>query len=276
MVSWNVAHRAEPWRELLAGGYDVALLQEAAEPPDDVRPRVHVDSAPWRLGGAGLERAWRSAVVGLSDRVDVRHIVTAPIDHAGPDQLPVSRAGSLGVAEVTVRETGERLFVASLYAAWESPPLSSKTHRWIYGDASCHRLVSDLAALLEDQSSHRIIAAGDLNALRGYGENGSPYWRGRYDTIFQRMEAMGLPCVGPEVAEGETLRAPAPAERPPESRTVPTYRTKGSDPLTATRQLDFVFASRGLAGRVATRALVADEQWGPSDHCRVEIELRPR
>ena len=37
----------------------------------------------------------------------------------------------------------------------------------------------------------------------------------------------------------------------------------------------FAFASSGLAGRVQVRALndPEPERWGPSDHCRVEIEV---
>jgi hypothetical protein len=44
----------------------------------------------------------------------------------------------------------------------------------------------------------------------------------------------------------------------------------------ATRQLDFVFASHALANRVSVRALNNNtDEWGPSDHCRVLIELHP-
>jgi len=37
--------------------------------------------------------------------------------------------------------------------------------------------------------------------------------------------------------------------------------------------LDFVFASERLAERVRVRALNEPEEWGPSDHCRVEVEV---
>ena len=33
VVSWNIAHRHEPWSWLLDMDADVALLQEAGEPP---------------------------------------------------------------------------------------------------------------------------------------------------------------------------------------------------------------------------------------------------
>jgi hypothetical protein len=34
-----------------------------------------------------------------------------------------------------------------------------------------------------------------------------------------------------------------------------------------------VFASVGLAEHVRVRALNEPDHWGPSDHCRVEIEV---
>ncbi len=39
---------------------------------------------------------------------------------------------------------------------------------------------------------------------------------------------------------------PWPDELPPDSKNVPTFRTRINQPETATRQLDFVFASEAL------------------------------
>ena len=36
MIAWNSARRDAPWRFLLDTDADIALLQEATEPPDDV------------------------------------------------------------------------------------------------------------------------------------------------------------------------------------------------------------------------------------------------
>jgi hypothetical protein len=265
LVSWNIAHREEAWRFLTMQGYDLALLQEAASPPSDLELPLVAGDAPWALGGAGIARRWRSAVVGLSDRVEVRHLPVSGIDAADSHTVAVSRAGTLAVAEITVRATGERFHVASMYGAWESP-MGDEERREIYADASVHRLISDLSTLVYRERAHRVIAAGDLNVLRGYGERGSPYWRDRYATVFHRMDAIGLPCVGPELAAGAAPRNPPPDERPSDSRTVPTFRVRIADPSSASRQLDFVFASR---------VLDAADQWGPSDHCRIEIDLEP-
>ena len=54
---------------------------------------------------------------------------------------------------------------------------------------------------------------------------------------------------------------------------MPTYHSSHQTPATATRQLDFVFASKGLADSVRVFALNEPEQWGSSDHCRLEIEI---
>ena len=41
----------------------------------------------------------------------------------------------------------------------------------------------------------------------------------------------------------------------------------------ADRQLDYVFASRGIASDLSVRALNELKQWGPSDHCRITNEI---
>ena len=42
-------------------------------------------------------------------------------------------------------------------------------------------------------------------------------------------------------------------------------------PIAEAGQLDFVFASEGMADSIQVRALNGVEEWGPSDHCRIEI-----
>ncbi len=270
LVAWNIARREEAWRALLDSGADVALLQEATEPPADVARRVDVGPSPWRTAGAGLQRPWRAAVVKLSDRVDVEWLELKPVDEASRQDLMVSRPGTLDAAILTAPDA-EPVIVASMYAAWEQS-YGVLTSGWIYADASAHRLISDLSALVGREAGHRIVVAGDLNILHGYGEQGSPYWASRYDTVFSRMQALGLSFVGPQSPAGRQA-APWPDELPTTSKDVPTYYASHQTPATATRQLDFVFASRGMKEHVCVRALNDPDGWGPSDHCRVEIEV---
>ncbi len=41
----------------------------------------------------------------------------------------------------------------------------------------------------------------------------------------------------------------------------------------ANRQFDYAIASRGFHERVTVRALNRADEWGPSDHCRLMIEV---
>ena len=270
VISWTSARREEAWRLLLDGNADIALLQEAAPPPADVAARLEVDPAPWRTAGAGLNRPWRVAIAKLSHRVEVEWLEAKPLEDARPGELAVSRPGTLAAAKVYV-PNAEPFLVASMYAPWEKPHAGTESS-WIQADGSAHRLISDLSLLIGQQSGHRIVAAGDLNILHGYGEGGSPYWANRYATVFDRMTALGLPFVGPQ-APGGRRAEPWPEELPQDSKNVPTYYTSHQTPVTATRQLDFVFASNSLSERVFVTALNEPDQWGLSDHCRVLIEI---
>jgi hypothetical protein len=272
LLSWNMAHREAHWRDVTADGeVDVALLQEAVPPPAGaVRETVPAQSERWVT--AGGDRRFCAAIARLSDRVNLTPIPTRRLGDAGSDELAVSLPGSLVAAEVT-DASGGKIVVVSIYGAWASP-IPSRQGSWIYADASVHRLISDVSALVASQRGHKIIVAGDLNVLYGHGEGGSDYWRSRYDTVFTRMTAIGLPFVGPQHPHGEQC-SPWPTELPTASKNVPTFRTRKTDPSSATRQLDFVFASTDLVDRLHVRACNTADGWGPSDHCRIEIQVRP-
>jgi len=270
IISWNIARRQEAWRRLLDSDGDIALLQEASEPPRDVACRIDIDPALWWTAGAGLDRPWRAAVVRLSGRVRVQWLTWKPVHEAHPGELAVSRPGTLAAAIVTP-SAGEPVTVASMYAPWEQPYATTGSD-WIYADGSAHRVISDLSALIGMQVGHRILAAGDLNILHGYGDKRNVYWASRYATVFGRMAALGLSFVGPQAPAGRRAD-PWPDELPRSSNNVPTYHTSEQTPASATRQLDFVFASDTLTPRVRVKALNQPDQWGPSDHSRVEIEI---
>lgn len=81
--------------------------------------------------------------------------------------------------------------------------------------------------------------------------------------------------MGPQEPAGRSAN-PWPAELPIDSANVPTYHTRGQTPATATRQLDFVFASAGFSDQVRTCSQNEPDEWGPIDHCRLEIEVERR
>jgi hypothetical protein len=273
LVSWNLHCDRKSFSSLAEDSYryHVALVQEmpALVPPEGVRV-LPGDGNEWRTHG-WEKRAFRTAIVALDPSVRIEPISTHPLGVGGADDLAVSRVGSLTAAKIDLGG-GDIVTVVSVYSAWERP-IPYCDGGWLYADASAHRLISDLSALIDRQRGHRLIIAGDWNVLRGYGEGGSRYWKARYDTVFDRMTAVGVPFVGPYLPD-ERVIEPCPDERPEGNDTVPTYRTRIGDPASATRQLDFVFASVDLHDRLTVVARDAADDWGPSDHCRIEITLR--
>ena len=265
IVCWNIAHKHAAWRFLLGCEADVALLQETVLPPDDVARQVEVDSAPFH--DADGKRLSRAAVVKLSDRVQVEWLEPVPIYEARGGDFVVSQPGAIAAAIISGPDV--RPFVAaSICATYEKPHRSTGKMSWNIVDASVHRIISDLSLLIGKQKGHRIVAAGDLTIWHGFG--GNDYWKRRNDTVFDRMDAIGLPLVGPQHPHGRQAD-PWPTWLPEDSLNVPTHYNIGASPAAATNQLDYVFASQSMADSVEVRALNGVEEWGPSDHCRIEI-----
>ena len=303
VVSWNIDRRHEPWRELLRMDADVALLQEAAPPPEDVvrlrdiglppaedvepldiGPRDAWDSHSWNSDwwhGRGWNKMFDRwpMVVRLSNRVDVEWFKQiSPWGGAETNEIEVSGIGTITAARVTPKDGSTGPFiVASMYARWmKTHPSVKPSWREGIADASVHRIISDLSAFIghENPNRHRILAAGDLNIAHGYGDGGNPaYWEARYRSVFDRMSAIGMEFMGPQVPNGRQAEVKATHE-PEDSRNVVTYHLRNKNPETASNnQLDYVFASRGFHESVKVRALNEVEEWGSSDHCRLLIEV---
>ncbi len=285
VVCWNIAKRRKPWRQLMEMGADVALLQEAGNPPADVAerldtgPREHWDSHVWNSEWwkgrwPNLYERW-AKVVKLSDRVDVEWFKqVSPISVPAADEIAVSGIGTVAAARVVPRDGSTPFIVVSMYARWLSPHATTGS-KWKVGmpDGSAHRILSDLSAFIGDfdPSTHRILAAGDLNMVYGGPYTGPPE-ADRERTVFDRMAVLGLEFLGPEYPNGRQAE-PTPEWLPADTRTVPTYHTVQSSPADTALQLDYVFASRGFHNEVTARALNTVEEWGASDHCRLLIEV---
>ena len=303
VVSWNIAKKHRPWRELVRMDADVALLQEAAPPPEDVArlrdatlppaegsspldigPREAWDSNSWNSdwwhgrGWSALYDRW-PMVVRLSDRVDVEWFKQiSPVWGAKQDEIEVSGFGTITAARVTPKDGSTEPFIAvSMYGRWIGTHPSVKTS-WSFGyaDGSVHRIISDLSAFIghENPGTHRILAAGDLNIAHGDGDGGNPaYWEARYRSVFDRMAAIGMEFMGPQAPNGRQAETRAMRE-PIDSRNVVTYYLPGKNPETASNnQLDYAFASRGFHESVNVRALNEIDEWGASDHCRLLIDI---
>ena len=266
LISWNMGHSKKAWPFLLAGGLpDIALLQEAMKPPQPPRWSNPPMNETWSIQGNPSE--FGAAVVGLTDRVRGNPLATSRLGDQRKGEMSISLPGTLAGAEVLLPNE-EKFIVFSAYARWEK----TRDGKIIYADASAHRLISDISAWISKNKGHKVIISGDWNILFGYGEWGNDYWKARYDSVFIRMKALGLPFVGPQYPEG-VQAAPWPSELPAESKNVPTFRKAKNNPASAERQLDFVFASIELHSRMKVRAMNDPMDWGPSDHCKILIEL---
>jgi exonuclease III len=277
--SWNVngLNGPEVWGEIdraaEAGEVDVALLQECRRPPAGWHGQVVPDrDGEWRTAGWTAQLPWdrRTAIVApaapTARGVTLTGRRTVDVgEDTGGEAIAVSRHGTLTAADLALDDGP--ITLVSMYAFWEH---SIDGRAKIAADASAHRLLSDLSMLITRPTRHRIIATGDLNLLHRHGEDGDTYWGGRYASVFDRAEALGLVLLGPFAPRGR-VAVPRPAELPDGARDVPTYHTRAQGPAGAQRQLDFVFASRSLAERIEVRALNGVDEWGASDHCRVEM-----
>ena len=284
VVSWNLAKKWEPWRELAEmvrrGEADVALLQEAGNPPPGLAHPVRCGSEEfWKdrpYEGRPIFDRW-PLVVQLSDRVDIEWFrAVPPICELGEHDIGISGIGTIAAAKVTPRgRPGEDAFIAvSMYARYIKPYPSTGTP-WRVGasDVSAHRILSDISAFIghEDPSRHRILAAGDLNMI--YGATGRTLaLPEREKAVWDRMAALGLEFLGPQAPDGLQPATPQP-DVPPDTKNVPTWLRNGRKPEEANRQFDYAVASRGFHERVKVRALNRADEWGPSDHCRLLIEV---
>jgi len=287
IVCWNINKWKEPWRQLSQMDADIALLQEAGLVPSDVAgevdtgPAEHWDSHVWN--SCWYKEKWKklydrwTMVVRLSDRVKVEWFrQVSPIGGYGMsrDEMAVSGIGTIAAARILPKNS-EPFFAVSMYARWKSPhPLVKTKWKVGYPDGSAHSIISDMSAFIgdTDPSTHRIVAAGDLNMVHGTLDEHSEGFSVRERTVWDRLDALGFEFVGPQCPNGRKAE-PTPNYLPEDTKNVPTYRPPGKTPEEAIHQLDYVFASRGFHEEVRVRALNSVEDWGASDHCRLLIEV---
>ena len=264
---------------------DIALLQEAGQVPPDVADKVntdppeHWDSHAWNsrwYEGRFKELFDRwPMVVKLSERVEVEWFrQVSPIGETEWDEIAVSGIGTIATARV-IPQDAPPFIAVSMYARWITPHPSACS-KWFVGyqDGSAHRIISDPSAFIgsTDPSTHRILAAGDLNMIYGAKDNNRLALPARDRTVTDRMAALGMEFLGPQYPAGRRA-CPTPHGLPPDTRNVPTYYTTRQSPATSQNQLDYAFASRGFHESVTVRAMNSVEEWGASDHCRLLIEV---
>ena len=287
LVSWNIAKRQQPWRDLLEMDVDVALLQEAGDPPLDIRDKFDMGDPEvydsHRVYSSDYQQYWPNLldrwcrVVKLSDRVDVDWFKQIPPVAEPPSgTIPTSGIGTIAAARITPTTCEAEPFIAiSMYGRWmgSHPPEGRKTGA-VMPDTSIHRIISDISLFVghENPSTHRVLTAGDINLDHGVKEEGISWYGRRARVVWDRFDVLGFEYLGPQYPNGRRA-TPRPNHLPDDTKNVPTFMTSRMTPLTAQIQLDHVFASRGFHETINTRALNSPDEWGSSDHCRLLIEI---
>ncbi len=261
IVCWNMAHSRKSWDALVdTTDVDIALLQEASRVPDHLIHTVDVDHRLWDERPSDW-MVYPSAVARLSDRVSARFIPTRRIGEPYSHDFYTSEWGTLGAAVVNA-DDDESLTVVSMAAGGDNFTCESGSPGRQEAIGSVHRLISDLSRLVGRRS--RVIAAGDWSINRGWSSHPTAVWNERealhFRTAFDRMRALGFRHLVPEGRRGYR-------------DDVVTFKPIGMSPAEAWGQLDYVFATENIADQVTVRALNEPDQWGPSDHCRLVIEL---
>ena len=275
IVCWNINRKLQPWRTLVEmaerGEADVALLQEAGSPPEDVSGRVEYDDHVFR--DRNLYDRW-PLIVRLSDRAEFEWLRQhEPISDLDERSIGVSGIGTIAGAKISPRDQPQNAFLAfSMYARWmRVHPTTGAS--WIYSDCSAHRILSDISTFIDhaNPEKQKILAAGDMNMFFGATGNELSVPE-REQTVWDRFSALGLEFLGPQLPHGRPAATKQP-DVPTTTQNIPTFHTTKQSPAQANRQLDYAFASRGFHRSINVRALNKVEEWGPSDHCRLMIEV---
>ena len=239
IVSWNMQNKRDSWRFLVDRhqDYDFAFVQEACTPTRYVRTHAAHWDIPYERWQA-RPRRYKQEVLRIADSWKFYRLDRDTIGSLGPKGriLLSPRFRAAAVARRSGRPDIGLVSVAS-------------------GPRSSLKLADTVTAVRRTLSRASfdphmpLIVAGDLTT----DINRTP-------ETFAAMESIGLQRIGPDG---------------------PNYIQKslGEVPRDAWRELNHVFASPELDGQVSAIALSDPDEdspafWGPSDHCRISIEVR--
>ena len=106
IVCWNTEHKRASWCFLCErhGQADIALLQEACTPPEEIAGRLDVGPGPW------IHKGWNGAraIVGISSRVLVERIPNEDVIASTPPVSAIDSPARLAAAIATL-PGGERI-----------------------------------------------------------------------------------------------------------------------------------------------------------------------
>ena len=260
IISWNVNHRRKTWEALKQFDADVALLQEATKsglPKLNEMNVVAPPTANWQIPYFGSSA---TAVAILNPAFEFFPVPLVGVGLKSQNSVASTHLGQFNI--VGLQSGKKNTYLVSLYGIIEND----------YADSSLHRAISDLTPLIEQGGE--VLNGADLNAFRGYSLSGTPIAVARHKCLFDRLEVLGLTCVGPFSTTGPLEKCPC--NSPATCDHVHTHRHMNKETSRAF-QNDYVFATAGLRSRLISCRALTDESpelWEFSDHAPIEVKLR--
>ncbi|MDE2744505.1 MAG: hypothetical protein OXI41_00795 [Chloroflexota bacterium] len=252
IVAWNMQNKRQSWRFLVNRhqDFDFAFVGEACVPPLDAKrvadtAKWNIPYETWELQPGEQRKQYRQEVLGIRagwsiERLDRHEVVEAASPSLPPKHDRIFRRWHRVAVVSKADEQCCLVCVVSGHGQVQSLPL----------------LIGGVRTALEKQGhdpAMPTIVAGDLTTNEHYSPE-----------MFARMSEIGLPWAGPSGANYIHV--------------VGRNRHQRETPESAHRRLNHVFVSAELADRVIVTALNdpcedSDAYWGPSDHCRILIDV---
>lgn len=274
VVTWNMdhwkssrrvtEHTKRAWAYIRALEVDIALVQEAAAPLDDLDASVFPPPSQaerWSSGGRA-EFGTAIAVFGHpAEEVSSGPLGTVP-DRT--NQLTQSHPAAFVAAKITL-PTQVHVVAVSLYGQLEGPLLDRET----YATTTLHRSLSDLTPLLYQAGRQCTVIGGDLNVSTQIERR----WRDAHRVGLERIAAFGFGDCLRASAGRRTRLAGCPCDEGEHCAHVQTdYHSRSKVPW----QLDYMFASQArMMDRLESCAVIdTPEVRSLSDHLPVIAKFR--
>lgn len=252
IVSWNMQNKRESWRFLVARhqDYDFAFVGEACVPPWDARRSANaagwnIPYETWGLQPGETRRMYRQEVLGIREGWAIERLDRNEVVDAASPTMParVDRIFRRWHRAAVVRNDEVELCLVCVVSGHSQAQ-------------SLPSMITGVRSVLEMQGLNRampMIVAGDLTTNEQKSAD-----------MFARMAEMGMSWAGPR--EPNYIHV---SGRKPHEREIPAK---------ATRRLNHAFVSLDIQERVSVTALnspdeASNDYWGPSDHCRIVIEI---
>ena len=265
IASWNLNHwqrrrDADRWQTvestLRDASVDVALLQETGPP--------EVESSSYeRCSNLRASDDYGNAVVVLNPDISLTPGEFSAADgHVPKGKLGASHPGTIAAAVVRMGDTEVR--VASVYGR-----MYDSGNGTSYASTTMHRIISDLAPWLDrGRGAPEVFLGGDFNCTTQWDRVRD---RLMDATVFDRLRAQRLTDLIANRGDVEPLVDCF----CPDAGSCRHVRTLRHNDKADSRpfDIDYLFATSGLAQSGSAFVLNSDEIWAVSDHCIVGADL---